>query len=63
MPSGRHSIEKGLTLCDLRCDLRCELGASQGQVTTQCEMQKALRPGGKWMPGQELYSEPPLCGR
>ena len=59
MCSGRHSIEKGLTLCDLRC----ELGASQGQVTTQCEMQKALRLGGKWMPGQELYSEPPLCGR
>ena len=59
MPMGRHSVEKGLTLCEPRC----EVGASHGQGTTQCDMQKALRLGGEWLPGQELYSEPPLCGR
>lgn len=59
MPRGRHSTEKGLTLCEPRC----ELGASHGQGTTQCDMQKAFRLGGGWLPGQELYSEPPLCSR
>ena len=54
MPRGRHSTEKGLTLCEPRC----ELGASHGQGTTQCDMQKAFRLGGGWLPVRNFIQSP-----